>query len=463
MQVTLENTSDLERSMKIVVPAEELETQVEEKVKQAASQAQIKGFRPGKVPLKEIRRRYGEGIRQEVGSELMQSSLGKAIQDEKVQPAGMPEIKDIVLDSGKDLEFTAIFEVFPEVQLTDFSGIEVEKPLSSISEADMEKMIETLKQQKTKFVEVERKAKAGDKVNIDYEGLIDGEAFAGNKAEGADLVLDSGTMIPGFEEGLIGSKTGEVKDIPVKFPDDYQGKEVAGKDAIFHVTVNNLKEPQSPDLNDEFFAEFGVKEGGLAAFKEEVRSNMTKELESAVKVRIKNQVMETLLRLNSLVVPKALIQGEVDRLRHDAVHQFGGHGKIDPSMLPAEMFEKKAEKSVKLGLLMKEVVDAEKIEVDEKRVRETIENMATSYQEPEQLIEYYYSNEQQLSQIRNMVLEDQVIDTIMEKARVTEVKMDYEETIKIPAEETEETEKTESETKQTEQVEETEKSEKSEK
>lgn len=432
MQVNLEKSTVLERRMKIVVPADQLETQIEEKIRQTASKAQIKGFRPGKVPLGEIRRRFGDGIRQEVGSELMQSSLNEAIVKEEVRPAGMPEIEDIVLDSGKDLEFTAVFEVFPEVELTDLGGIEVEKPVSSVQDTDVDKMIETLRQQRTVFTEVDRPAKLDDKLNIDFEGTIEGEAFDGNKAEAMDLTLGSNSMIPGFEEGLIGSSAGDEKVVSVTFPDDYHEKTVSGKKAEFKVKVHNVKEASLPDLDDEFFTQFGVKEGGQDAFRKEVSSNMEKELENAIKARIKNQVTDALVAMNELEVPKALIKGEIDRLRHDAVHQFGGHGKVDPNMLPAEMFEKKAEKGVKLGLLMRSIMETEELALDDDRVKQTIEGMAASYQEPEQLVNWYYSNEEQLSQVQNMVLEEQLIDFIVDKAKVTEAKMDYDETIKIP-------------------------------
>jgi len=432
MQVTLEKSSGLERRMKITVPSDQVETRVEEKVRQTASRASIKGFRPGKVPLKEVRRRFGEGIRQEVGSELIQTSLNEAIVSEKVEPAGMPSIEELTLDAGKDLEFTAVFEVFPEVQLADASQIKVERTVAEVTDSDIDKMIETLREQRKVFEAVDRSAQDGDQVNIDFEGFVNEVPFEGGKAEGVDLVLGSGSMIPGFEEGLAGLKAGEEKDMPVTFPADYGNEDLKGKDAVFRIKMNVVKSPGLPELDEEFFKQFGVNEGGMDDFRAEVRKNMEKELDNAKKSRIRNQVTEGLVRINEIEVPKALVKEEIDRMKHEAIHQFGGHDKVDANMLPDEMFEPRADKSVKLGLIMRAIIDEEKIEVDDERVSKTLEDMAASYQDPEQLINWYKSNEEQMSRIRSMVLEEQVIDSIVAKASVSEVTMPYDEAIKVP-------------------------------
>jgi len=429
MQVTLETTTNLERKMRISVPTDQVETRVNDKLKEAAGQVKINGFRPGKVPMREVKRRFGEGIRQEVSSELMQSSFSEALQQEDVSPAGSPQIDDVSMEAGKDLEFTAIFEVFPEVVLGDFSAISVEKPEAEINDDDLNKMIEKLQDQRMDFAAVDRGAKTDDKVNIDFEGFVDGEAFEGGKGEGADIVIGSGSMIPGFEEGLADCKAGEEKDLELKFPDEYQAENLAGKDAVFKMKVNTVSEPKRPELDDDFFKLFGVDEGGVDAFRIEVRGNMEKELEAAVTGKIKNQVMDGLVETNDLDLPKALISAEIDRMRQEAVQQFGGAQQIDPSVLPAEMFEKQAEKRVKLGLIVSAIVEQLEVKVDDDKVKETIEKMASSYEDPEQVSNYYYSNEQQLSQIQNLVLEEQVVETILAKAAVTDVKMPYDEAI----------------------------------
>lgn len=294
MQVTVENTSDLERKMRVTIPSDEVEVQVTEKIKQTAKQVRLKGFRPGKVPLKEVKRRFGAGIRQEVSSEVIQSTYGQALQQEDINPAGMPKIEDVKIEEGQDLEYTAVFEVFPEVEVAGFDGIEVEKLSSQVEDDDLDKMIQTLREQRTEFSDVERAAVDGDKLNIDFEGFVDDEAFEGGKAESADIVLGSGQMIPGFEEGLIGLSGGDEKDLEVTFPEDYQADNLAGKAAVFKIKVNSVSEPVLPELDDEFFTLFDVKEGGLEAFREEVKSNMQRELDASIKAKVKNQVMDGL-------------------------------------------------------------------------------------------------------------------------------------------------------------------------
>ncbi len=430
MQVTVETSEGLERKMRVVVPSEQLENQVTEKLKQTAQQVRINGFRPGKVPVREVKRRYGAGIRQEVSSELIQSTYGEALQKEEISPAGMPQIEEVKFDEGQDLEYTAVFEVFPEVEVGGLEKIAVEKLVAEISDDDLDKMIETLREQHTEFESVDRASENDDKVNLDFEGFVDDEAFEGGKAEGHEIVLGSGTMIPGFEEGLVGLKAGDEKDLEVTFPEEYQAENLAGKAAVFKIKVNDVLGAKVPELDEALFEKFDVKEGGLEAFRAEVRKNMDRELDAAVKAKVKNQVMEGLAEHNEVLLPKALIDQEIDRMRQEAVQRFGGGNQFDPSMLPAEMFSEQAEKRVKLGLLVNALVDKSELTADADKVREMIETMASSYEDPEQVVNFYYSNEQQLSQVQGMVLEEQVVEHILESASVTEKSVSYEEAIK---------------------------------
>jgi trigger factor len=292
-------------------------------------------------------------------------------------------------------------------------------------------MLEILRKQNTRFEVVERAAENGDQLSIDFVGKIDGEAFAGGTAKGTSLVLGSGRMIPGFEDGLVGAKAGEERVVTPTFPDDYQNLELAGKTAEFTITVNSVSAPQLPELNDDFFALFGITEGGLEGFRAEVRKNMERELRQAIKTKVKNQVMEGLLAANPVEVPKALIGNEVNRLRVQAVQQFGGN--IKPDQLPAELFEEQAKRRVVLGLIVAEVVKQSELKADEARVRELIEEMASAYQEPQQVVAWYYKNDQQLNEVRSVVLEEQVVDTVLQKASVTDKAVSYEEAVK-PAE-----------------------------
>ncbi|MBT4619282.1 MAG: trigger factor [Gammaproteobacteria bacterium] len=442
MQVTVETTAGLERKMHVVVPSERVEVQVTEKIKQTAKQARINGFRPGKVPLREVKRRFGAGIRQEVSSEMIQSTYGEALQKEDINPAGMPKIEEVNIEEGKDLEYTAVFEVFPEIEVSGLENIEVERLSSSIEEADLEKMIDTLREQRLVYAETDRAAAEKDQVNLDFEGFLEDEPFEGGKAEGTDLVLGSGSMIPGFEDGLAGLKADEEKDLKLTFPENYQAENLAGQEVLFKIKVNKVSEPELPELNDAFFEQFDVKEGGVEAFRKEVTNNMKRELDSAIKTKVKDQVMDGLSENNEVDLPQSLIDQEVNRMRQEAVQQFGGGAQFDPSMLPAEMFTEQAQKRVKIGLIVSSIVDKNNLVADAEAVRETIEEMAATYQEPEEVINYYYSNEQQLSQIQNMVLEAQIVDFVLDSAKVTDKTVSYDEAVKreaeLPAEESDE-------------------------
>ncbi|MDE3735120.1 trigger factor [Metapseudomonas resinovorans] len=431
MQVSVESTSALERRMTIGVPAERVENEVTKRLQQTARRAKVAGFRPGKVPMSVIRQRFEDSARQEVLGDLIQSSFYEAVVEQKLNPAGAPSVEPKVFEKGKDLEFIATFEVFPEFKVAGFEEIAIERLQAEVGDADVDNMLDILRKQNTRFEAVERAAENGDQLNIDFVGKVDGEVFAGGSAKGTLLVLGSGRMIPGFEEALVGVKAGEERVINPTFPADYQNLDLAGKAAEFTVTVNSVSAPQLPELNDEFFSLFGIKEGGLEGFRAEVRKNMERELRQATKSKVKNQVMDGLLAANPVEVPKALIGNEVNRLRVQAVQQFGGN--INPEQLPAELFEEQAKRRVVLGLIVAEVVKQFELKPDEARVRELIEEMASAYQEPEQVVAWYYKNDQQLNEVRSVVLEEQVVDTVLQKAKVTDTSVSYEEAVK-PAE-----------------------------
>ncbi|HLT03421.1 MAG TPA: trigger factor [Pseudomonas sp.] len=431
MQVSVEATSALERRMTVGVPAERIESAVDKSLQQTARRAKVPGFRPGKVPMSVIRQRYEGAARQEALGDLIQETFYEAVVEQKLNLAGAPSIEPKVFEKGKDLEYVATFEVFPEITLAGFEGISVERQQAEVGDADVDNMLDVLRKQNTRFEAVERAAENGDQVTIDFVGKIDGEAFAGGSAKGVPLVLGSGRMIPGFEEALVGVKAGEERVINPTFPEDYQNLDLAGKTAEFTVNVTAVAAPVLPELNDEFFALFGVSEGGLEGFRAEVRKNMERELRQAIKTKVKNQVMEGLLETNPVEVPKALIADEVNRLRVQAVQQFGGN--VKPENLPAELFEEQAKRRVVLGLIIAEIVKQQELKPDEERVRAMIEEMASAYQEPEQVVAWYLKNEKQLNEVRSVVLEEQVVDTVLEKAKVTDKAVSYDEAVK-PAE-----------------------------
>lgn len=433
MQVSLETTSGIERKLTITLPVADIDGEVNKRLQDLSRRVRLDGFRPGKIPMKVVKRRYGAGARQEVLGEMMQSSFVEAIQEQKLNPAGAPSV-EAKSDDGEGFTFIATFEIYPEIALNEFDGIAVERPVADVQESDIDEMIETLRKQGTSFEDVERAAELGDRVTFDYVGTKDGEAFEGGSAENATLELGSGRMIPGFEDGLVGVSAGEEKVLSLAFPEDYQAEELAGQSVEFACKVHKVAGPALPELNDEFFARFGVTEGGLEDFRKEVSRNMKRELRQAVKNKVKNQVMDGLLKIHEVEVPSALTSQEIDRMREQAVQQFGGmKGGFDPKQLPAELFEADAKKRVALGLLIGEVVKQREVKVDDERVRAMIEEMASAYQEPQQVIDWYYSNDEQLSQIKYVVLEEQVVDTILETAQVSEKTCSYQEAIK-PAE-----------------------------
>lgn len=434
MQVSMETLAGLERRMTIEVPAETVESQVQSRLKEAAKTVSMKGFRKGKVPVKVIKDRYGAGVRQEVLGEVMSHSWVEAVTREKVKPAGQPRIEPKKLAEGENLEFTATFEVYPEITLQDFSGIKIEKKTAEITDADLDKMIGTLREQRKTFAEVDRASQEGDRVNIDFTGTVDGEEFEGGKARGSNLLLGSRRMIPGFEEGLVGLSKGDEKTLSLTFPADYHNKALAGKAAEFAVRVNSVSEPVLPELDDDFFASFDVPEGGIDAFRKEVTANMARELKNASRNNVKNQVIEGLLKIHDDVqVPKALVKNEVNALRQQAMQQFGGGRNIDPSMLPDDLFTEQAQRRVTLSLIMNEIVNKHDLKPEADAVRTLIEEMAESYEKPEDVVKWYYSDKEQLANVEAMALEEAVIDLILDSAKVTESSVSYEEALKPPA------------------------------
>ena len=435
MQVSIETTTGLERRMTVGIPAEQVETEVTKRLQQAAKTVRLNGFRKGKVPLKVVKQRFGAGVRQEVLGEVMSRSFYEAVQQEDVKPAGQPAIEPKEMAEGKDVEFTAVFEVYPEIALGDTTSFELEKLSAEVQDADVDNMIEVLRKQQAEWTEVERAAANDDQVNIDYTGTKDGEEFAGGKAEGQNLVLGSGSMIPGFEDGLVGAKAGDEKVLALSFPEDYHAEELKGAAVEFAVKVNSVSEQELPELNAEFFSKYGVEGDDEQQFRDDVRKNMERELKNAAKTKLKNQVMDKLIEAHEVDLPKALVAGEVEALRNQMMQQFGGaQPNMDlQSLLPDDMFTEQAERRVALGLIVGEVVKSAEIKVDGDRVREMVEEMASTYQDPEEVVNYYYSNQQMLASVESVVLEDQVVDHILDNAKVTETESTYEDVIK-PAE-----------------------------
>jgi trigger factor len=430
MQVSIESSTGLERQLKIGVPADKIDQEVTDRLQKATKTVSIKGFRKGKVPLRVVKQHYGKGVRQEVIGEIVNSSFYEAIQKEELRPVGQPRIDDIKDAEGQDLEYLAIFEVYPEVKLADLSKVKVSRPVADVTSDDVEKMIGVLRDQQATFTAAEKAAEDGDQVNIDFVGTHKKEAFAGGSAEGQDLVLGSNSMIPGFEDGLIGVSAGDETVLKLKFPKDYHSEELKGKAVQFAVKVNSVSEKQLPEMDDEFFKMYGVETGGEEKFREDIEANMERELRNAIRTKVKNRVMDQLFSLNKVDVPAALISNEITQLKQQMVQQFGGGQQIDLSMLPDDMFKEKAERRAALGVIVSEVVKVEELTPDADQVRARVDEIASTYEQPQEVVDYYYSKPELLSSVEAVVLEDQVTELVLSKAKVKEEAQPYDEVVK---------------------------------
>lgn len=432
MQVSIETISGLERRLTIGVPAEVVDQEVAKRLDKAAKTVRINGFRKGKVPLKVVKQRYGEGVRQEVLGDTINRTFYEAVQKESVRPAGQPTIEPTKMEEGSDLEYTATFEVYPEIELTNLDGIEVTKYDADIEGADIDKMIENLRKGQATWNNTKAAIKDGFKVKINFEGRKDGETFEGGSAEDHELVIGSKSMIPGFEDGIIGMKIGETKDVDVTFPEDYQVESLKGAAVTFAITLNSAEKQVLPKLNEEFFEKFGVTEGGEEKFREDVKENMDREKQKAIKSKTKQQILDSLIERTPVEVPNALISGEIEALRNQTIQQYGGAAEnLDmKALLPDDMFREQAKRRTALGLIVSEVVTKESISADKDVVRSLIEEAAASYESPEEVVNYYYSNEQLLQSVEAAALEEQVVDFLLAKADVTETKVSYDEALK---------------------------------
>ncbi len=427
MQVSVESGEGLTRTLKVTLPAEKVDEVVNAKLQEVARTVRLDGFRPGKVPVRVVRQRFGAQIRQEAYGELIQSSFQEAAVQENLRPVGEPSIDLQETEGG--LTYTATFEVMPEVELKDFSVFQLERPVAEVTDADVDEMIEKLRKQRTEWEEVERPAQEGDQVTIDFTGYIDGEAFEGGSAEDVPLVLGSGTMIPGFEEGLIGAAPGETRTLELKFPDDYRVEKLAGKDARFEVTVKKVAEPKLPEVDEDFIRSLGVEEGTEEALRKEVRENMERELRQKLRSRTKDGVMEALLAEYDIQVPAAMVDQEARALKEQAQQEMAQAGQASAIDLPLDLFRDQAERRIKLGLVIGEIIRSQNIEVDQQRVDEMIAEQAATFEEPQEVIDWYAANPQARRTVENAVLEDQAVDWILEQAQVTDKPMTFAELV----------------------------------
>jgi trigger factor len=431
MQVSVESLGKLERRMQVQVPAERVSEEIAARLKTISRTARLKGFRPGKAPLKVIRQQFGSQIHREVIGELLQSSYAEAVTQKQLTPAGSPRIEPQSMDEGSDLKYTATFEVFPEVVLQPMESLELDRVTAEVTESDIDAMIERLRKQQMKYSAVNRGAATADKVTIDFEGTIDGVAFAGGKGENIALVLGEGRMLPELEQGLIGATLSERRDVTVNFPPDYRAAELAGKTAIFATEIKTVEEPVLPEIDEEFCKAFGVTEGGLGRLREDVAANMRRELEQALRNRNKAAVMEKLYAANPTEVPNVLIEGQIRDMQVEAMRRAGT--KDAAQAPPREPFIEPARRRVALGLLLNDVIRKENLVVDRARVNERLDEMVSAYGDAGAMKRAYMQNAEAMRQVESLALEDQAVDWILEHAKVHEVKSTFKQLMNFEA------------------------------
>jgi len=428
MQVSVETTTGLERRMTVAIPREKINHEIQSRLKSLAGTAKMPGFRPGKVPFNVIQKRYGGQVHKEVLGEMVQNSFYEAVSQEKLHLAGMPHIEtsEGVEDESKDLAFTATFEVYPEIELGSMDQVKIEKPVVEITDADIDKMVDTIRKQRMAWQAVERPSQSGDRVTIDFEGKIEGEIFEGGSGKAMPVELGAGRMIAGFEEQLEGVSLNDEKTLSLEFPVEYHNKEVAGKPVTFDVKVTAVEEPVLPALDEEFIKSMGVSDGSLETFRNQVKANMLREAEQNVSSKVKQQVMDQLLVTTPFDVPKVLVDSEIHSLMQQQQKQLGEQAaqELNPSI-----FEEQARRRVALGLILTEIVKQNEIKVAPAKVRNIVEGIAAGYEHPEEVVKYYFGDKQRLAEIENYALEGEVVEWVISKASETEIPTSFDELV----------------------------------
>ena len=413
MQVSVEVKDGLQRRMVVQVPQDRVDSEIDTRIKTLAGQVRLDGFRPGKVPLSVVKQRFGGQVRDEVMGELIRTTFEEAIAQEQLKPVSSPNIEPLDVDKAEGLNYAATFEVFPEQDLDEFSAVKVVKPVVDVTDSDVDEMIVTLRKQRVNWSSVERSAVDGDRLTIDFKGSVDGELFAGGEATDFDLVLGSNAMIPGFESQLSGVSAGDKPTIEVVFPDNYQADALQGKQASFEIEVKVVSEPELPAIDDEFFKIFGVEEGGESAFRGEIKANMERELAQRVRARVKAQVMDGVLKVSKSEAPQSMVADETKTLA-------GHRQQANMPEISAEELAKEAERRVRLGMILSEVVNQEKLSVKPESVRKLVEQLAEAYEDPAEVVQFYYSNREKLAEVESMVVEDLFVDWVLGKCSVEE-------------------------------------------
>ncbi|MDP3010981.1 MAG: trigger factor [Methylococcales bacterium] len=419
MQVSVEKTSELSRKMTVSVPETTVQEKMAERLKTLAREVKIDGFRPGKVPQHVVTKMYGGKVRDEITGDLIQSTYFEALQSQSLRPAGYPHIEHT--DDAAGFVYTAVFEVYPEIVIDGLEQLEIARPVAEVGDVDVDNIIEKLRDQKKEWIVVERAAQEHDQVTVNFSGVCEDTNFTNGKIENFTVEIGAKKMIPGFEEQLLGLEAGANKTFEITFPEEYGNAELAGKVAQFEIDVVKVEEAALPEINADFIQAYGVEEGTEEAFRADVKDNLGRELKQVLRGKLKNAVMDALYEKIQIAVPNALIDEEVERLMQPYI-ESAKRQKMKPEdmQLPRDAFEEQAKRRVALGLILGEIIQKNSVEIDGDKVRETIEELAKSYERPEDVVAWYYSDEKRLHDVQQMVLEDQVVEWLVAQAKVTD-------------------------------------------
>jgi len=429
MQVSLTATGGLERRLEVAIPAAEVDGEVAQRLTKISRTARLKGFRPGKAPIAVIRQQYGEQVHGEVINDLMRSSFSEAVAREKLNPATGPRIEPIAMSPGSDLKFAAVFEVLPEVRLKPISDLSLEKPVATVGDQDLDAMLDTLRKQRPAFNEVSRGAAKDDKVTVTFTGKIDGAEFEGGSGENVGIVVGAGRVMKEFEDALIGAKAGDTREFQATFAAEHANPKISGKQATFSVTIEKVEEQLPAPLDEAFAKSFGIADGNLDNLRSEVRANMERELAEAIRQKLRGQVLEGLYAQNPLELPRQLVEEQIQELQVEMLRRAGV--KDARQLPPREPFEQPARRRVALGLLMSELVRTANLKVSREAVQEKLNELASSYSNPEEVRRAYLQNPEMMRQIESQVLEQQAIDWVLGQAKVKEQPSSFSEITKF--------------------------------
>jgi trigger factor len=434
MQATIEKVSNLERRLNVTLPAQEIDAEVESRLKRMARTVRMHGSRPGKVPFRLIQQQYGGQVRQEVLGDALQKTFGEAVRSQNLRVAGYPRFEAKPAEGEEaQVEFSATFEIYPEIELADMSDATIERPVVTVGETEVDKTIEILRKQRVHYHAADRGAQNGDRITIDYTGTQDGQPFEGGSGKDHTTILGEGRLLADFEKAVVGARAGETRTFELTFPEDYHGKDVAGKTANFSVTVQQVEEPHLPEVNAEFANQLGIADGDIGKMRGDIKANLEREVRRRTQARVKDQVMKTLLEHAKLDLPNALVDMEVERLQAGMRQDLAGRGlKSEDIPMPREAFEPEARKRVGLGLIVSDLVRQHNLQAKPDQIKAVVKDYADSYERPEEVMRWYYQSADRLREVESLVLEDNVVQWMLSQVKTQDKPADFDELMGNP-------------------------------